>query len=162
MSLIKPQEDPLAGLRWRVDLGQYQTTVIAGTAPGKTFFVNKDDDLIVFDGWMITEVHGLGLTSNLSIQGQVGERLILRDLKRVGSQKCEAWKLIEKSSSTVQEQYCMGESRFLNRITIDANGQISKIEQHFGFNKQGLNGQGFKEQGSKELGDSGTITLTKL
>jgi hypothetical protein len=161
-SLVVPQEDALAAYRWRVTLGQYQTVLIAGTAPGKTFFANKKDDFIVFDGWMITEVHGLGLISSLSVQGQVGERVIHRNSHQVGSQNCEAWKLIEQSNETVQEQYCLGEARVLNRITIDAEGQITKIEQHLGFDKHGFNGQGFKEQGSNEFGDSGTITLTKL
>jgi hypothetical protein len=91
------------------------------------------------------------------MQGRVGERLMYRGLSRVGSQECAEWKLIEIDNKSVQEQHCVGEVPIVNRITIDANGEIIKIEQYLGTNAHSPTDPAFKS-----LGSSATITLTKL
>jgi len=146
-SAAKPQQDALQMYRWRLEFGRYQTDLLAVTVPGETLFTNSEDDLVVFDGWMVTEVRGLGQPSVISVQGQVGERLTRKDSRRVGSQECEEWRLMQEGSHVIHEQYCVGIERFENRIIVDSSGSIIKIEQYLGL---------------KELGKKTAIILTKL
>jgi hypothetical protein len=146
-SAFSPKHDELAAYRWRVEFDGYRADVLAATTPDGTLFVNSNDDLIAFDGWVVTEVHGLGLTSDITVQGRVGKRLIKQGSNRVDTQRCEEWRLVQQGHSTVQEQDCVGVGRYRNRITVDVNGAIVRIEQHLGF---------------KEFGDNSAITLIKL
>jgi hypothetical protein len=146
-SAAKSQQDALEMYRWRLEFGRYQTDLLAVTVPGETLFTNSEDDLVVFDGWMVTEVRGLGQSSVISVQGQVGERLTRKDSRRVGRQACEEWRLMQEGSRVIHEQYCMGKERFENRIIVDSSGSIIKIEQYLGLN---------------ELGKKTAIILTKL
>jgi hypothetical protein len=112
-----------------------------------TWFTNSEDDLVIFDGWMVTEVRGLGQPSVISVQGQIGERLTRNDSRRVGSQACEEWRLMQEGLHVIHEQYCVGTERFENRIIVDSSGSIIKIEQYMGLNA---------------LGKKTAIILTKL
>jgi hypothetical protein len=146
-SALKPQQDALDMYRWRLEFGRYQTDLLAVTVAGETLFTNSEGDLVVFDGWMVTEVRGLGQASVISVQGRVGERLTGKDSRRVGSQACQAWRLMQEGSHVIYEQYCVGIERFENRIIVDSSGSIIKIEQFLGLN---------------ELGTRTAIILTKL
>ena len=141
------QEDELAPYRWQVEFGVYRTQLIAVVVPDGTLFGNDDDDLVAFDGWLITEVQGFGLTSDISIVGQVGERMVRQGSSRVGSQVCEDWQLVRIDNTAAQEQECVGEKRHRNRIALDSKGSIIKIEQYIGI---------------KSIGESEVITLTKI
>jgi hypothetical protein len=146
-SAVKPQQDELEMYRWRIEFGDYQTDLLAATVPGATLFTNSEDDLVIFDGWMVTEVRGLGQTSVISVQGQIGERLTRKDSRRVGRQACEEWRLMQEGLHVIHEQYCVGTERFENRIIVDSSGLIIKIEQYMGLNA---------------LGKKTAIILTKL
>jgi hypothetical protein len=146
-SAAKPQQDALDMYRWRVEFGSYQTELLAVTVPGETQFTNSEDDLVVFDGWMVTEVRGLGQPSVISVQGQVGERLTRKDSSQVGSQECEEWRLMQEESHVIHEQYCVGIERYENRIIVNSSGSIIKIEQYLGL---------------EALGKKTAIVLTKL
>jgi hypothetical protein len=143
----KPQQDALEMYRWRLEFGRYQTDLVAVTVPGETLFTNSEDDLVVFDGWMVTEVRGLGQPSVFSVQGQVGERLTRKDSRRVGRQECQEWRLMQEGSHVIHKQYCVGIERYENRIIVDSSGSIIKIEQYLGLNV---------------LGKKTAITLTML
>jgi hypothetical protein len=146
-SALSPKHDELAAYRWRVEFDGYRADVLATTTPDGTLFVNGDDDLIAFDGWLVTEVLGLGLTSVITVQGRVGERLTHKDSRQVGSQECEEWRLMQEGSHVIHEQYCVGIERFVNRIIVGSSGSIIKIEQYLGL---------------EELGTRTAIILTKL
>ena len=146
-SLAKQKQDSLASYRWRVEFGRYEAIVFAVTTPEGTLFVNYDDDKILFDGWMITEVQGLGQSSVISVQGLTGERLLRKDSSRVGSQKCEKYRLLQDSNSSMHAQYCFDSERHRNQITLDTSGAITKIEQYLGL---------------KELNEWPSIVLTRL
>jgi hypothetical protein len=146
-SLIKPKPDALAAYRWRVEFNGDIADVIAVTTPEGTLFVNNDNDVITFDGWTITEVQGLGLASNISVKGRVGERVMSQNSRGLERQRCEDWQKVTQGSTVVYEQHCVGIKRYLNRISLDSGGAIVKIVQHFGF---------------KEFGDNTAMTLIKL
>jgi hypothetical protein len=146
-SIVKPKPDALAAYRWRVEFDGNIADVIAVTTPEGTSFASNNDDIITFDGWTITEVQGLGLTSIISVKGRTGERVTSQNSRSLERQRCEDWQKVTQGSTAVYEQRCVGIKRYLNRISLDADGAIVKIVQHLGL---------------KELGDNTAITLIKL
>jgi hypothetical protein len=133
---FKTAEDELAPYRWQVTRGDYQGQVIAvALTEGKTLFANRAEDVIAFDGWMITEVKGLGLRSEQwMIEGAVGERQFADGKWPMNKHQCEAWRVPQELPLSTYRQDCVGDDNvsYTNRIDLDKAGQIVRIEQNIG------------------------------
>ena len=97
--------DELAPYRWRATLGDYTAEVLAVEIPGGTLFVNNNDDLIRFDGWLITAVNGLGVTSReLLIEGETGKRQFSDGARKLGMHQCGEWRQVASVVGFTHEQ----------------------------------------------------------
>jgi len=133
---FKTTEDELAPYRWQVTRGSYQAQVFAvAVGEGKTLFANRAEDIIAFDGWLITEVKGLGLTAEQwVIEGAVGERQFADGKWPMNKHQCEAWRVPQDRPLSTYRQDCIADDNlsYTNRIDLDDAGQIIRIEQNIG------------------------------
>ena len=139
---FRTPEDELAPYRWQVTSGSFQAQLVAVTlTDGVTLFANQDEDMIIFDGWMITEMAGLGLTAEKwVIEGATGERRFSAGKWLMNKHYCEAWRLLDDKERGVQVQDCADDNQipYQNRINLDVEGRIIRIEQNIGLKQGGL------------------------
>ena len=130
-SSFSEKPDGLAPYRWRVTLGDYTAEVLAVEIPGGTLFVNNNDDLIRFDGWLITAVNGLGVASReLLIEGETGKNRFSDGPRKLGTHQCGEWRQVTSEFGFTHEQDCQGETIYKNSIKINADGSIVSIVQY--------------------------------
>jgi len=131
---LTASDDALEPYRWRLSRAGYVAEVFAVTTDdGKTVFANEVDDWVAFDGWMITVVKGLGLTTGeLVIKGAVGERWFSDGNWPLNKHYCDPWRASPELQSTIYAQDCTGDQSYTNLITVDRQGMIVKIQQNIG------------------------------
>ena len=130
-SSFSKKPDGLAPYRWRATLGDYTAEVLAVEIPGGTLFVNNNDDLIRFDGWLITAVNGLGVSSReLVIEGETGKKRLSDGSRKLGMHQCGQWRQVMSGVGFTHEQDCQGETIYKNSIKINAAGSIVSIVQY--------------------------------
>ena len=130
-SAFSKKPDELAPYRWRATLGDYTAEVLAVEIPGGTLFVNNNDDLIRFDGWLITAVNGLGVTSReLLIEDETGKRQFSDGARKLGMHQCGEWRQVASVVGFTHEQDCQGETIYKNSIKINAAGDVVSIVQY--------------------------------
>ena len=107
-NLIKEPSLDLSANSWRLRYSDYESVVYAISTDRGTLFSNKAGDQILFDGWMVREVSGLG-RRNLDIRiDQVdGVRLFKQGMRSLVSHNCKEWQRETSSGIVKLSQNCV-------------------------------------------------------
>ena len=130
MDLInKPSTDvPLNS--WSVKYGDYEAIVYPVTLPEGTLFSNQAGDQILFDGWTVRSVKGLGLQGPAYQNSDVAnERTFMRGNRSLAVHQCDQWQQKQQSGKKQFSQSCKGDSIYTNNILVEQDGSISVIQQ---------------------------------
>ena len=115
---------------WELEFAGHRALVSAVVAEGKTFFVNDNSDLLVFDGWVITQARGLRRFQRPWIIFDDGEERYFRSAGQVRAvHVCEPWISIQDNKVTRFLQSCTGDRGYTNTILVDSLGRITDIQQ---------------------------------
>ncbi|MDB9993014.1 hypothetical protein OAD69_01555 [Porticoccaceae bacterium] len=138
-ALVSMVKTPVTGLddsAWLLRYGDYTAKVFAVAVDGGILFANPAGDQVLFDGLLISDVKGLGVSRN---HWQVADVDGFRRLSRRGSvtavHACEAWNkeldtaILLSSRKGVYGQACSGRVAYKNEIHINEVGEIELIVQ---------------------------------
>ncbi|ETN92862.1 hypothetical protein U062_00744 [Gammaproteobacteria bacterium MOLA455] len=130
---------PVTGLddsTWVLRYGDYTAKVYAVAVNGGILFANPAGDQVLFDGLLISDVKGLGLSRS---HWQVADIEGYRRLSRPGSvtavHACEAWsKELDQATEPDSKkglfgQLCSGRLAYKNVIQINEVGEVELIVQ---------------------------------
>ena len=130
MDLInKPSTDvPLNS--WSVKYGDYEAIVYPVTFPEGTLFSNSAGDQVLFDGWTVRSVKGLGLKGPAYQNSDVAkERTFMRGNRSLAVHQCDQWQQKQQSDKKQFSQSCKGVKVYTNNILVEKDGSISIIGQ---------------------------------
>ena len=130
MDLInKPPTDvPLN--KWSVKYGDYEAIVYPVTLPEGTLFSNSAGDQVLFDGWTVRSVKGLGLQGPAYQNSDVAkERTFMRGNRSLAVHQCDQWQQKQQSDKKQFSQSCKGVKVYTNSILVEKDGSISIIGQ---------------------------------
>lgn len=115
---------------WLVKYAGYEAIVYAVNLPEGTLFSNQAGDQILFDGWSVRRVSGLGV-GGLAYQNAdtAGQRSFMRGVRTIAIHHCEKWEQKEKSGKKQFSQLCKGDKVYINSILVDGVGRITAIQQ---------------------------------
>ena len=148
ISMVKAPVTELSKSAWSLSYGDYQSTVYAVAVSGATLFSNSQGDQVLFDGWNVKDVRGVGfLNSHWQIIDSGESRALNRYGKLTAVHSCSAWRNLRgapiiaevrnlagtsgvtESGKTVFSQTCQGMEAYINRIQVNAMGEIELISQ---------------------------------
>ena len=115
---------------WSVKYAGYEAIVYAVNLPEGTLFSNQAGDQILFDGWAVRRVSGLGV-GDLAYQNTdtASQRSFLRGVRTIAVHSCDEWKQKDKSGKKKFSQLCKGDKVYTNIILVDEGGKIIVIQQ---------------------------------
>ena len=115
---------------WSVKYGNYEAIVYPITLPDGTLFSNSAGDQILFDGWAVRSVKGLGYTGPAYQNSDVdNERTFKRGNRSLAVHQCDQWQKEQQSDKKKFSQSCKGVNLYTNSILVEKDGSISIIEQ---------------------------------
>jgi len=115
---------------WVVEFADYSATVYPVTVNQGTLFSNQLGDVILFDGWAVREVSGLGHRLKRLVVDNGGARRYMYGNRFVAQHQCNAWQFEQQSGMIRYSESCWGQYQYTNRILVNAEGQISLIMQN--------------------------------
>ena len=130
MGIFNKPEVPFDSNSWSVEYGDYSAAVYPVTVDGGTVFSNQRGDVILFDGWTVREVTGLGHRLKLGITNDGASRRYMFGSRFVAQHQCDKWQLEQQSGMIRFSEFCWGQSQYTNIIQVDAEGRISLIMQN--------------------------------
>ena len=115
---------------WSVKYAGYEAIVYPVNLPKGTLFSNQAGDQILFDGWAVRRVSGLGV-GDLAYQNTdtASQRSFVRGIRTIAVHSCDEWKKKEKSGKKQFSQLCKGDKVYTNSILVDEDGNIVVIQQ---------------------------------
>ena len=130
MGLFNKPEVPFGSNSWSVEYGDYSAAIYPVTVDGGTVFSNQRGDVILFDGWTVREVTGLGRRLKLGITNDGASRRYMFGNRFVAQHQCDKWQSEQQSGILRFSEFCWGQSQYTNIIQVDAKGSISLILQN--------------------------------
>ena len=96
-----------------------------------TLFSNKAGDQVLFDGWSVRRVSGLGLRGQEYQNSDVAdERTFMRGSRTLAVHSCDKWQQKQQSGKKQFSQYlCKDVKAYSNSILVAEDGSISVIRQ---------------------------------
>jgi hypothetical protein len=133
ISLIKSPSLDLSANSWIVRYSDYESVVYAVSTNNGTLFSNKAGDRVLFDGWSIRKVRGLGSRRlDLTIRDDGINRLFYRGNFIVSQHICGDWQILQSGSQSRFFQRCSAKQNYENSILIDKDKSITLIRQIMG------------------------------
>ena len=130
VSLIKKPSLDLSENSWLVRYSGYESVVYAVSTNEGTLFSNKTGDKVLFDGWMVRKVSGLGRRGlDIKIDELDGVRTFNRGTRTLASHSCQEWQREMNSGMVSLSQDCIGARDYSNSILVLEDGSISVIRQ---------------------------------
>ena len=130
MGLFKTPAKDMSLNSWSVKYANYEAIVYPVTMPQGTLFSNKAGDQILFDGWSVRRVSGLGLRGQEYQNSDVDdERIFMRGSRTLAAHNCGKWQQKQRSGKKQFSQYCKDERAYNNSITVAEDGSIAVIRQ---------------------------------
>ena len=115
---------------WSVKYANYEAIVYPVTMPQGTLFSNKAGDQVLFDGWSVRRVSGLGLRGQEYQNSDIGdERTFMRGSRTLAVHNCDKWQQKQQSGKKQFSQYCEDLREYTNSIIVAEDGSISVIRQ---------------------------------
>jgi hypothetical protein len=130
MDYINPPISDISLNSWSVKYAGYETIVYPVSLPKGTLFSNQSGDQVLFDGWTVRRVSGLGV-GDLAYQNtdEASQRIFVRGVRTVAVHSCDEWKQQENFGKKQFSQLCKGDNIYTNSILVDENGNIVVIQQ---------------------------------
>ena len=138
MGLFDQAEVPFDTNSWVVEFGDYNALVYPLAVDNGTLFSNQFGDVILFDGWTVREVSGLGHRLRLGIADDGDARRYMYGNRFVAQHQCDAWQSEQQSGMIRFSEFCWGQSQYTNMIQVGDKGQISLIMQNIDGSNQCL------------------------
>ncbi|MCS5588181.1 MAG: hypothetical protein NZ697_06855 [Porticoccaceae bacterium] len=115
---------------WLVQYADYEAIVYALTVPEGTLFANKAGDEVLFDGWSIRKLRGMG-RRGLEYQNTDAdnERTFKRGHRTLAIHLCDDWQQQQQSGKKRFSQRCEDAKSYINSILVSEDGSISVIRQ---------------------------------
>jgi len=130
MGLFKTPAAELSLNSWSVKYANYEAIVYPVTMPQGTLFSNKAGDQVLFDGWSVRRVSGLGLRGQEYQNSDIGgERTFMRGSRTLAVHNCDKWQQKQQSGKKQFSQYCEDLREYTNSIIVAEDGSISVIRQ---------------------------------
>ncbi|XXK45494.1 hypothetical protein ACMAY4_02890 [Porticoccaceae bacterium nBUS_17] len=130
MGLFKTPDAELSLNSWSVKYANYEAIVYPVTMPKGTLFSNKAGDQVLFDGWSVRRVSGLGLRGQEYQNSDIGdERTFMRGSRTLAVHNCDKWQQKQQSGKKQFSQYCEDIRQYTNSIIVAEDGSISVIRQ---------------------------------
>ena len=128
-NLFFPTEIDVQVAQWTLRFGGYSVEVTPVTVDGGIAFVNNND-VINFDGWMITKVSGLeSFIPAWEIAVEGGARRFTVNGYLAATHQCQPWVEINTDGGLRYEQQCFASRSYTNSILVDNLGQVTDIKQ---------------------------------
>ena len=132
-SLLEQIKEPpldLSTNSWLVRYSDYESIVFAVSTQEGILFSNNFGDQVLFDGWTLRKVQGLGRRQiNMSISDKKNIRSFKRGNRTISSHRCNQWEQQKNSGVVRYTQYCSDRQGYKNSILVNENGDISVIRQ---------------------------------
>ena len=130
VSLIKEPSLDLSANSWLVRYSGYESVVYAISTADGTLFSNKAGDQVLFDGWTIRQVSGVGRRGlDIKIHEEDGVRTFKRGTRTLASHSCQDWRREVSSGLVSLSQSCGDRRDYSNSILVLEDGSISVIRQ---------------------------------
>jgi len=130
MGLFKTPDAELSLNSWSVKYANYEAIVYPVTMPQGTLFSNKAGDQVLFDGWSVRRVSGLGLRGQEYQNSDIGdERTFMRGSRTLAVHDCDKWQQKQQLGKKQFSQYCEDVREYTNSIIVAEDGSISVIRQ---------------------------------
>ena len=130
MGLFKTPDADLSLNSWSVKYANYEAIVYPVTMPQGTLFSNKAGDQVLFDGWSVRRVSGLGLRGQEYQNSDIeDERTFMRGSRTLAVHNCDKWQQKQQSGKKQFSQYCEDVREYTNSIIVSEDGSISAIRQ---------------------------------
>jgi hypothetical protein len=130
VGLIKAPSLDLSANSWLVRYSGYESVVYAVSTNEGTLFSNKAGDKVLFDGWVVRKVGGLGRRGFDIKIDEVGDvRTFKKGTRTLASHRCEKWQRKANLSMVSLSQNCGGGQNYSNSILVLEDGSISVIRQ---------------------------------
>lgn len=130
MDFFNPPSADITLNSWSVKYAGYETIVYPVNLSQGTLFSNQDGDQVLFDGWSVRRVSGLGVQGPAyQISDTASARTFLRGSRSLALHNCSEWNQIQKSGKKKFSQSCKGVKVYSNNIIVDTDGSISVIQQ---------------------------------
>ena len=115
---------------WLLTYGGYKSVVYAVEVPQGILFTNSFGDAVVFDGWSISQVRGMGRSQvDIGIDDKLDQRLLSDKTRLTATHQCEGWQQRDDSNMVQYSQLCYGDRNYKNSILVNAEGNIAIIRQ---------------------------------
>ena len=127
---IYTQSNDLSLHTWSVKYVGYESIVYAVDSPKCTLFSDHAGDQILFDGWAVRRVSGLGV-GDLAYQNTdtASQRSFVGGIRTIDVHHYDAWKQKERSGKKQFSQLCKGDNIYTNSTLVDEDGKIIVIQQ---------------------------------
>ena len=130
MGLFKTPAQDMSLNSWSVKYANYEAIVYPVTMPQGTLFSNKAGDQVLFDGWSVRRVSGLGLRGQEYQNSDIGdERTFMRGSRTLAVHDCDKWQQKQQLGKKQFSQYCEDVREYTNSIIVAEDGSISVIRQ---------------------------------
>ena len=130
LELIKDPPMDLSTNSWLVRYSDYESIVFAISTQEGILFSNNFGDQVLFDGWTLRKVQGLGRRQiNMSISDKKNIRSFKRGNRTISSHRCNQWEQQKNLGVVRYTQYCSDRQGYKNSILVNENGDISVIRQ---------------------------------
>ena len=130
VSLIKEPSLDLSANSWLVRYSDYESVVYAVSTSEGTLFSNKAGDKVLFDGWMVRKVSGLGRRGlDIKIDELDDVRTFKQGIRTLASHRCQEWQSEMNSGLVNLSQNCGDLRDYSNSILVLEDGSISVIRQ---------------------------------
>ena len=130
LDLIKEPPLDLSANSWLVRYSDYESIVYPVSTSQGILFSNNFNDQILFDGWILRKVRGMGrIQLNMTISDKDNIRIFKRGNTVIANHSCDQWKQ-EKNLRVVRySQSCSDKQGYKNSILVNENGDVSLIRQ---------------------------------
>ena len=130
VGLLKAPPADIALNSWSVKYVNYEAIVYPVNVPQGTLFSNKAGDQILFDGWSVRRINGMGLRGSDYQNSDIeGKRTFERGNRTLAVHRCDQWQQKQQSGKKQFSQYCEGVRAYSNSILVVEDGNINVIRQ---------------------------------
>ena len=130
VGLFKAPSLDLSANSWLVRYSDYESVVYAVSTSEGTLFSNKAGDKVLFDGWMVRKVSGLGRRGlDIKIDELDDVRTFKQGTRTLASHRCQEWQREMNSGMVSLSQNCGDRRDCSNSILVLEDGSISVIRQ---------------------------------
>ena len=130
VGLLKAPPADVALNSWSVKYVNYEAIVYPVSVPHGTLFSNKAGDQILFDGWSVRRINGMGLRGSDYQNSDIeGKRTFERGNRTLAVHRCDQWQQKQQSGKKQFSQYCEGVRAYSNSILVVEDGNINVIRQ---------------------------------